>query len=126
MAAIERPTAVLEGGWVMAGTDGAGQPVRLAFGETELTRAYLGLVVGRHPALCERTVADPTVSRRHMRVGIANGELIAEDLNSLNGTLLDGGEIPPFQAVPVASGQTLTLGRVRLTVSRLAGGGTKR
>ena len=123
MRAFDRSGAILEGGWVLEGADGDGRPVRLAFGETELAGAYLGLSVGRHPALCERVVADPSVSRRHVRLGMEGGGLFAEDLNSLNGTLVDGEAIPPFEPIPLAPGQTLALGRVVLTVSRLAGGG---
>jgi predicted component of type VI protein secretion system len=113
-----RATAPLEAGWVLSGRDGAGRPLRLVFGDTELSESYLGLVVGRHPALCDRVIDDPSVSRRHMRIGMAEGRAYVEDLNSLNGTLLDGEEVPQFQPVLMAAGQELTLGRVVLEVVR--------
>ena len=112
------PGAILEAGWVLSGRDGAGNPVRLVFGETELSQAYLGIVVGRHPALCDRVIDDPSVSRRHLRLGMAEGRPYVEDLNSLNGTLVDGIEVPQFEPVPLAAGQALTLGRVVLEVAR--------
>jgi hypothetical protein len=121
MTSFERGRAVLEGGWVLTGSRGDGTPIKLVFGETELSRAYLGITVGRHPALCERLIDDPGISRRHFRVGIAEGTLFAEDLNSLNGTVLDGEEIPPFQPVALSPDEVLTLGEVVLTVSRLSG-----
>jgi predicted component of type VI protein secretion system len=108
----------LEAGWVLSGRDGGGRPVRLVFGDTELSQAYLGIVVGRHPALVDRVIDDPSVSRRHMRIGMAEGRPQVEDLNSLNGTLLDGAEVPQFEPVPLAAGQELTLGRVVLEVTR--------
>jgi FHA domain len=120
MTSFERGRPVLEGGWVLAGSRGDGAPIRLVLGETELSRAYLGLTVGRHPALCDRTIDDPGISRRHLRVGMAEGRLFAEDLNSLNGTVLDGEEIAPFQPVPLGPDQVLTLGKVLLTVARLS------
>ena len=120
MKMFERGLPVLEGGWVLSGTRGDGAPVKLVIGETELARAYLGVTVGRHPALCERVIDDPGVSRRHLRIGIAKGGLFAEDLNSLNGTSLDGEELPPFQPVPLEAEQVLALGQVMLTVSRLS------
>ena len=120
MTSFERGRPVLEGGWVLTGSRGEGAPVKLVFGETELSRAYLGVTIGRHPALCERVIDDPGISRRHLRVGLAEGRLFAEDLNSLNGTLVDGEGIPPFQPVPLAPEQTLALGQIVLTVSRLA------
>ena len=120
MTTFERGRPVLEGGWVLTGSRGDGAPIKLVFGETELARAYLGVTVGRHPALCERVIDDPGISRRHLRVGIAEGRLFAEDLNSLNGTALDGEAILPFQPVPLSPDQVLALGQVVLTVSRLS------
>jgi hypothetical protein len=116
--AAGRASAPLEAGWVLNGRDGAGRPIRLVFGDTELSEIYLGLVVGRHPALCDRVIDDPSVSRRHMRIGMAEGKPYVEDLNSLNGTLLDGEEVPQFQPVPLAAGQELTLGRAVLELAR--------
>jgi predicted component of type VI protein secretion system len=110
---------VLEGGWLLSGSDAGGAMLRLVFGETELARAYLGLTVGRHPALCERMVADDSVSRRHFRIGIADGKLFVEDLNSLNGTFLDDRELAPFQPAPLLPGQEIQAGRVSFSVSRL-------
>ena len=120
MTTFDPPEPALEAGWLIEGTDGDSQSLRLSFGETELSRAYLGRVVGRHPALCDRVIADPTVSRRHFRLGLANGSLFVEDLNSLNGTFVDGVEAPPFQPVPLKPGQVLSLGRVRLIVAAVA------
>lgn len=114
---------ILEGGWLLSGSGPVGGPTgglaRLIFGETELARAYLGLTVGRHPALCERILADDSVSRRHFRIGIAEGKLFVEDLNSLNGTFLDDRELAPFQPTPLRPGQEIQAGRVSLSVSRL-------
>ena len=118
MSSSARASAPLEAGWVLSGRDGAGKPIRLVFGDTELSEVYLGLVIGRHPALCDRVIDDPSVSRRHMRVGMAEGKPYVEDLNSLNGTVLDGVEVPQFQPVPLAAGQELTLGGVVLEVAR--------
>jgi hypothetical protein len=118
VSAAGRARPPLEAGWVLSGRDGAGRPTRLVFGDTELSEAYLGLVVGRHPALCDRVIDDPSVSRRHVRIGMAEGKPYIEDLNSLNGTLLDGEEVPQFQPLPLAAGQELTLGRVVLEVTR--------
>jgi pSer/pThr/pTyr-binding forkhead associated (FHA) protein len=78
------------------------------------------VTIGRHPALSDRVIDDPGVSRRHLRLGIAEGGLFAEDLSSLNGTLVDGEEIQPFQPEPLEPDQVLTLGQVVLTVSRLS------
>ena len=117
-----RGSSPLEGGWMLEGADGAGRPVRLIVADRELARAELGITIGRHPELCERIVADPSVSRRHCRLGLNGGRLAVEDLNSLNGTLLDGAEVPQFRPQPLHAGQELVLGQVALRVSRLEPG----
>jgi predicted component of type VI protein secretion system len=114
----ERSETHLAEGWGLEGADGEGREVRLVFGEGELAKADLGLTIGRHPQLSDRTIDDPTVSRRHLRIGLRGGELFAEDVNSLNGTLLEGQALMPFQAVVLREGQTLTLGRAVLRVRR--------
>ena len=110
--------------WVLEGKDGQGRPLRLLFSEQELARSELGLAVGRHPALCDRVIEDPSVSRRHLRVSVREGRLFLEDLNALNGTLLDGGRLAPFDAHPVLPGQVLILGRVYLEVQESLEAGT--
>lgn len=106
-------------GWSLEGADGEGREIRLVLGEDELAKADLGLTIGRHPQLCERTIDDISVSHRHVRIGLRGGELFAEDVNSLNGTRLDGQELMPFQAVALRENQTLTLGRTVLRVRRI-------
>ena len=110
----------LESGWVLEGTDGAGKPLRLSFGKTELGRAYLGVVVGRHPLVADRVLADPSVSRRHFRLGLASGVPFIEDLNSLNGTQLDGAVLTPFQPAAVGDGQRIVCGNVSLVLRSLS------
>jgi pSer/pThr/pTyr-binding forkhead associated (FHA) protein len=117
--AFDPKDVALESGWALEGTDGNGNQVRLVFGDTELARTYLGITVGRHPSLCDRVIGDESVSRRHVRLSFAEARLLVEDLNSLNGTLVDENEAPVFERAPVRPGQVVTLGRVRLTVSRL-------
>jgi len=102
--------------WTLEGKDGQGRPLRLLLSEQELARSELGIVVGRHPDLCDRVIEDASISRRHFRISVKEGGLRLEDLNALNGTLLDGRPLAPFQAHPVQSGQILILGRVFLEV----------
>jgi pSer/pThr/pTyr-binding forkhead associated (FHA) protein len=112
------PSVTLEAGWVLSGRDGAGRPIRLVFGDAELSQVYLGIVIGRHPAPCDRVIDDPSMSRRHRRVGMAEGKPYVEDLNSLNGTFLDSTEVPQFEPAPFGASQEVTVGRVVLEVAR--------
>jgi len=46
--------------------------------------------------------ADPTVSRKHARITVADGEVWIEDLRSTNGTVVDGEYIENTQITPVS------------------------
>ena len=50
------------------------------------------IVVGRHPA-CDIRVSDETVSRRHARITAEDNGYILEDLESRNGTYLNGQKV---------------------------------
>jgi len=52
-------------------------------------RFFNSFVVGRDPA-CGFCVDDDQISRRHMSVAIENGQWWLEDLNSRNGTMVNG------------------------------------
>ena len=73
------------------------------------------LIIGRGGAQCQLVIDDPTVSRRHASLLWAGGRLQLTDLGSTNGTWLDGASITT-QPVALRYGQTLTLGKVVLTI----------
>lgn len=60
---------------------------------------------------CEIVLPDPTVSRIHCKIRHVGGQILAEDLNSSNGTLLNGS---PFHAGEIQSGDCLQLGQTLL------------
>jgi pSer/pThr/pTyr-binding forkhead associated (FHA) protein len=107
----------VETGWLLVSP--AGSAGRLVFGRSELMAHPLGLTIGRHPALSERVLDDPSVSRRHARLALDGGVLVVEDLNSLNGTLVDGEELEPFAPRRLGPGQLLTLGAVEFRLETL-------
>ena len=76
-----------------------------------LPRALLssrqGFVIGRDVELSDVQIPDSSVSGRHLRLRIAGGTLLVEDLNSLSGTQVDGVPLTPFDAESIAPGQTL-------------------
>lgn len=56
------------------------------------------------------------VSRLHISVKISGGTVTVTDLGSINGTYLNGNRILPYQAYPLAHGDTLTLGKLKMQV----------
>lgn len=110
----------LQHGWSLDGHDSRGRPLRLLIADPLLEQSYPGVSIGRHPALCELVIDDPGISHRHLRLSFSHGRLWVEDLNSLNGSQVDGLQLTPFQPVPLQAGQQLRAGRVVLSVSRIA------
>ena len=70
------------------------------------------LVIGRHSS-CDVVVADETVSRRHARLTFRDGGWIVQDLDSTNGTRLNGQYVGRCRLRP---GDQLALGHQRLRV----------
>ena len=73
----------------------------------ELLSSREGLIIGRDKELCHVEIRDSAVSRRHVRLRVSGGTILAEDLNSLQGTEAEGIALKPFVPQPVAPGQTL-------------------
>lgn len=114
------PAYPLETAWRLAGVDGGGGELLVTVTNEELTKAYPGITVGRHPLLCDRVIEEPSISRRHFRLTRSAEGVTVEDLSSLNGTFLDGRRLIPYTPVALGDAQTLTAGRISLTVTRMA------
>lgn len=87
---------------------GAGSGKRIEIGATPVT-------IGRDAR--QTLVFDDTeLSRVHARVSVVNGEVVAEDLKSTNGTFLDGTRIT--EPVTMREGQVLRVGGQLITYER--------
>ena len=110
---------------VLTGFDRAGHSQRIAVPEQGAGEAEGGLVIGSHPALVDCVIDDSTVSRRHARVfveppmpGSAGQDCRIEDLNSTNGTFVNGRRPAPFERVSIAPGDRVALGAIELQLGR--------
>lgn len=56
------------------------------------------------------------VGRRHARLLVQNGQIVVEDLDSTNGTFVNGQRLQPRQPQPLREGDQLQLGRLVLQV----------
>ena len=104
--------------WVLSGFDGAGQAVRLMVMEAKLRQAADGLVLGRSPEQADLVISDQSVSRKHALLRLKSGDLAIEDLDSANGTVVDGRVIKAGRPVPLDPGADVELGAVRLTLTK--------
>jgi FHA domain len=70
------------------------------------------LLVGRHDA-CDVMVSHPSVSRKHARLSFRDGHWVLRDLNSTNGTRVNGKRVVRCRLEP---GDRLSLGSADLLV----------
>ena len=75
-----------------------------------------GVVIGRNPPGSGHVVADQSISREHARVLIKDGTPFVEDLNSTNGTSLNGRPLSPDVLERIGDGDELTFGSVTFRV----------
>ena len=71
------------------------------------------VVIGRDPA-SEIALDDPTVSNKHARLSYHHGQWWLEDLQSTNGTILNGE--PVLAPLVVTSGDVVRCGQVDVTL----------
>jgi FHA domain/Double zinc ribbon len=73
-----------------------------------VSKFYPDLDLTPHGAL------DSGVGRRHLRLFIQGGQIMAEDQDSTNGTLINGQKLPPHRPHPLRDGDTVQLGKLVL------------
>ena len=76
-----------------------------------------GFVLGRDGALVDAVVDHQSVSRRHVRLTRLDGRLRVEDLNSTNGTRVNGRRLEPFAPCVLAPGDAVVVGDVHLALA---------
>ena len=108
---IHRPAVVL------AGFDGAGKKLRIAVPSRGASASGGGYVVGRHGALVDQVVADANISRRHARITVEHGRCAIEDLNSKNGTRVNGVRLVAFEPAAITAGDKIHLATIEMQVS---------
>ena len=82
--------------FVADASDYGDAPIDIRVGGRGLRRADGGLVIGRQPSLVDEVIQDPTVSMRHARVIRKGSRFFIEDLNSREGTWVNGERLVPF------------------------------
>ncbi len=101
----------------LAGFDKQGRPVKILLRHKELDRERGGFTLGRHHLLVDKTLDDKRVSKRHVRFSCTGRDVFIEDLNSSNGTTLNGTQCFPFKPVKISPGDMVDIGDIELRVS---------
>ena len=102
---------------VLAGFDASGKKLRIPVPGHSAAAAQGGYVIGRHAALVDHVVEDTHISRRHARITVEHGQCRIEDLNSTNGTQVNGRRLEAFAPTPIAPGDRVLFGTVEVQAS---------
>ena len=100
---------------LLEGQDPTGRPFALTLSALALSERA-GVTLGRSPANAEFIIDHEEVSREHVRLACADGQLYAEDLNALNGTKVNGCLLNPGEQVLLQNNDRLEIGPVVFTV----------
>lgn len=82
----------------------------LEIGEKQYLLTKDKTIIGRG-SNCDIVIDDPGISRKHLEIDINDGNVIARDLGSTNGTYIEGHQVP---AATLLDGNTITIGRTRI------------
>ena len=104
--------------WVMAGFDEDGNVIRLTFNQSNLKLYQAGLIIGRDSKSCDLCINDQSVSRRHAKLSMRRGSILIEDLNSTNGTQINGKPIREGIASELPSEGEIKIGDINLSLDR--------
>lgn len=94
---------------LLEGQDNTGQPFALSIPALALSS---GATLGRSPANAGFIIDHESVSREHIQLLYADGNLYAEDLGSTNGTKINGCLLNPREPVVLQNNDQLELGPV--------------
>jgi len=69
-----------------------------------------GAYIGREPSLAQIVVADPRISKRHLWIGVRDGQVKIVDQESRNGTFINDPRSDRVTEATLTSGDTVILG----------------
>jgi Skp family chaperone for outer membrane proteins len=104
---------------VLSGTDDSGVESRLKINGNALIRSENGQIIGRSAQHADYVLNLETVSRKHLRIFIRDNKIFVEDLNSANGTTINGNALNAGQEYELNSGDSLKIGLTAYSVNLL-------
>lgn len=85
------------------------EPLELVLTAVELRQ---GVTIGRSQQLCDYSIPEKKLSRKHIRLSLQNNELQIADLNSANSTYIDKHRVKPNAPQLLHVGSTMMLANV--------------
>ncbi len=105
--------------WTLRGVNARSANIEVTIREEDLSQSDTGILVGRSNRV-DFIIGDELVSRNHARFVYHDGALCVEDLDSMNGTWVDGAQLDSNQPTPVADQSEVEFGKIKLLVTETA------
>lgn len=102
--------------WQLTGANDRAQGLDFAVFEEDLRQAENGLHIGRSTR-SNIILEDESVSRNHARLVLDDGKLKVEDLDSMNGTWVDGEKAEAGSPIELSPGVEVEFGKLKLVVT---------
>jgi hypothetical protein len=99
--------------WTFLGVDTQNDKMEFYLRETQLQKTPRGIAIGDSAKLSELTLKDNCLTLRHAMFSYKDNNLYVEDLNSFNGTEINGVRLEPFEPKILLPNNTLTLGEIK-------------
>lgn len=87
--------------------------IKVSNQQKQLFSFETSITIGREDQ-CDLILPDPSISRQHAQIHIIGDEVIAEDLGSQNGIVVDGQRLREGQRLPMNSKSEVQLGKFTL------------
>lgn len=82
-------------------------------GETDIVISYYPFIIGKQENLADYILDRETVSRLHLRIDQKDGRYYVQDLNSTNGTMVDGRMLENNETAEIWEGVEVNIAGVR-------------
>jgi len=104
--------------WLVQGVNARAANIEASIREEDISRSVTGILVGRSNR-ADFIIDDESVSRNHARFVYLDGALHVEDLDSMNGTWVDGEKLAANDQQPLRRASDVEFGKIRLEVKEV-------
>lgn len=104
---------------LLLGQEAGGRELRVKLNGNALIRASQGQILGRSAQHADYVLNLEHVSRQHLRMSISAGDLMVEDLGTLNGSAINGRALTPGAPARLNNGDRLRVGLQEFLVTVL-------
>ncbi len=105
---------------ILRGRDQKGNVFELPFGSNDFSREGGVLVVGRSRDRCHLVLSHDSVSRQHISLTLQGESLVVRDLNSANGSSLNGTRLANQPSgIPLRPGDRIRVGEIDCVYDRV-------